>query len=275
VSTAQESGPRPPATRPPRLAAILAAYGLAFASIVLFSLLAGAVVRDLYPDVPAREVFDGLAGLIAGGIASSAGLLLTVLIVARPLAPVTLRLVPGGESGRSLGVMIVGMLALGQTLDSLAMLVGLGTQGTMETIRRALHGAVGPELFLAVLVIGVLAGTAEEVFFRGYLQSRLAERFRPGVAVVLTATAFGLLHLEWLHALLAFVLGLYLGWITERSDSALPAVVCHVINNALFTLLTALVGTIDDVGVNAALAAGCGLVFVGCTAWLRRTMIRL
>ena len=44
--------------------------------------------------------------------------------------------------------------------------------------------------------------------------------------------------------LLAFVLGLYLGAITELSGSALPAVVSHVVNNALFTVATALGGTV-------------------------------
>ncbi|OGK95135.1 MAG: hypothetical protein A3I14_11825 [Candidatus Rokubacteria bacterium RIFCSPLOWO2_02_FULL_73_56] len=264
-------GPARPAPAPPtRLWTVLAAYVLAFATIVLLSLLAGAILRDLYPDLPDREVFGGLAGLLAGGVASSAGLALTVAVVTRPLTPAALRLLPGRETGRALAVMVVGMLALGQALDSLTMLMGLGQQGTMVAIRKALEGAVGPELFLAVLVIGVLAGTAEELFFRGYMQTRLAERLRPALAVVATSAAFGLLHLEWLHALLAFLLGLYLGWITELSGSALPAIVCHVINNALFTLLTALFGALEGGGVNAALLAACGLVFVGCIVWLRR-----
>ena len=43
------------------------------------------------------------------------------------------------------------------------------------------------------------------------------------------------------------------------------------INNALFTLLTALFGAVEGAGANAALLAASGLVFVGCIAWLRRT----
>src|SRR5207245_4103752 len=80
----------------------------------------------------------------------------------------------------------------------------------------------------------------------------------------------GLLHLEWIHALLAFVLGLYLGWITEVAGSALPAIACHVINNALFTMLAALVGTVGGAGPNAALLVTSGCVFVGSVVWLRR-----
>ena len=271
MSAAAATPPPAPGGLRERLWPVFAAYVLAFVTIVLFSIVAAGVVRSLYPDVPEPQVFDGLPGLLAGGIASSAGLLVTVLAVARPFEPAGLRLLPGVESGRALVVMLVGMLALGQALDSLTVLAGLGQHGTLVAIRKALEGAVGPELFLAVLVIGVLAGTAEEAFFRGYMQTRLAARLRPAAAVVLTSAAFGLLHLEWLHALLAFLLGLYLGWITELSGSALPAIACHVINNALFTLLTALFGAVEGAGANAALLAASGLVFVGCIAWLRRT----
>lgn len=239
------------------------------------SLVAASILKNLYPDTPDRALFDGLPGLIAGGAASSAALILTVLAFNRPLEPLLLRLTPGWESGRMLFVMVVGMLTLGQTLDSLTLLVGLGQKSAMVAIRNALSGAVGPELFLAVVVIGVLAGSAEEIFFRGYMQTRLGQRLRPVVAVLVTSVAFGLLHLEPIHAALAFVLGLYLGWITELAGSALPAITCHVINNAVFTVLTALFGTVEAAGPNAILFAASALVFAWSLLWLRRARLRL
>jgi membrane protease YdiL (CAAX protease family) len=258
------------AERPPVWPVFLA-YAAAFAAIVVFSIFAAAAVRTLYPDLPEATLFEGLPGLLAGGIASSTGLLVTTLIANQGAPLAGLRLVPGHETGRGLAVMVIGMLALGQALDSLTMLAGLGQQGTMMVIRKALAQATGPDLFLAVLVIGVLAGSAEEVFFRAYMQTRLGQRLRPRAAVVVASVCFGVLHLEWLHAVLAFALGLYLGWITELAGSALPAVTCHVINNALFTILTALWGTLDGFALNAGLAAVSSLAFVGCVAWLRHS----
>ena len=257
------------AERPP-LWPVFVAYVGAFAAIVVLSVLGAGVVRALYPDLPEQAVFEGLPGLLAGGIASSTGLLMTVLIASRGARLAGLRLVPGRETGRTLVIMAIGTLALGQTLDSLIMLAGLGQQGTMVVIRRALAGAEGPDLFLAVVVIGVLAGTAEEAFFRAYMQTRLGERLPPAAAVLIASMCFGVLHLEWLHAGLAFALGLYLGWITELAGSALPAVVCHVINNVLFTILTVAWGTLEGVALNAGLTAVCALAFAGCVVWLRR-----
>jgi membrane protease YdiL (CAAX protease family) len=249
---------------------VFAAYLLAIVSILGFSLVAAVMLRAAYPDLSEREVFDGLPALLVGGMASSAALMVTLFIVARPLDPARLRLVPGRETGGPLAAMIVGTLALGQILDSATILAGLANRGAMAVIRRAIEGAAGSELFAAVVVIGVLAGSAEEVFFRGYMQTRLRERWSPAGAVLATSVAFGLLHLEWLHAVLALGLGLWLGFITEQSGSALPAVAAHVINNIIFTVLTATVGTLQDRALNIALLTGAAVILVGCALWIRR-----
>ena len=254
----------------PRVWPVLVAYLLAFVSIVSFSLVAALLLRAAFPELSEREVFDGLPGILASAMASAVALVVTLLIVSRPVDPVRLRLVPGRETGSQLAAMILGTLALAQVLDSATVLAGLSNRGAMAVIRRAIETATGPDLFAAVVVIGVLAGSAEEVFFRGYMQGRLRERFSPAVAVVATSVAFALLHLEWIHAGMALILGLWLGFVTEQAGSALPAVASHVINNGLFTLLTALLGNVDDRAINMALLAAASVVFVGCAFWVRR-----
>jgi len=254
----------------PRVWPVFAAYLLAFIAIVGFSVVAAVMLRAAFPGLSEREVFDGLPGLLAGGVASSTALLVTVLVVARPVEPVRLRLVPGRETGDQLAAMILGTLALGQALDSATMLAGLGNRGAMAIIRRALEGTAGSELFAAVVVIGILAGSAEEVFFRGYMQTRLGERWPAAVAVVVTSLAFGLLHLEWIHAALAVGLGLWLGFITARAGSALPAMAAHVINNVVFTVLTATLGTIHERAINMGLLATSTVIFGGCLFWISR-----
>jgi len=256
---------------PPVWPAFLA-YVLAIVAILACSVVAAAVLQDLYPELDPAALFDTLPGLLAGALAASTALVLTVLIAARPLDPARLRLRPGRETGAQLVVIILGVLALGQALDALTMLAGLGERGTLAIVRRALAHARGPELFAAVLIIGVVAGAAEELFFRAYLLGRLAERWPPAAAVTVSSLAFGLLHVEWLHALLAFALGLYLGFVTVRAGSALPAMAAHVVNNVLFTVLTAVAGPVTEPGVNAALGGGAALVFAACVAWLHRVL---
>lgn len=254
---------------PSRVWGVLTVYLLAFVGVVLCSLVAAVALKAAYPELPDRELFDGLPGLLAGGLASSTALGLTVASVTRPLGAQALRLRPGRETGRDLLAAVVGTLALGQALDSLTMLAGLGQHGSMAVIRRALEGAGGPDLFGAVVVIGVLAGAAEEVFFRGWMQTRLREHWPPARAIAVTSLAFGLMHLEWLHAVLAVVLSVWLGFVTEQTGSALPAVSAHVINNSVFTLLTATAGAVTGVEANVVLLLGSGAVFLGCLLRLR------
>lgn len=249
---------------------VFVAYVLAFVAIVAFTVVAAVALRGLYPDLADAELFNGLPGLLAGGIASSVALGTTVLCVSRPVDLSRLRLRPGRETGRDLVAIVAGTLTLGQALDSLTMLVGLGQRGSMAVIRQALEGVGGPDLFAAVLVIGIMAGAAEEVFFRGYMQTRLREAWPPTLAIGVTALAFALLHLEWLHTLLALILGLWLGFVTERLGSALPAVAAHVINNTVFTVLTATLGSITAFGPNVGLALGCAVAFAVCVVFLAR-----
>lgn len=253
----------------PRLWPVFVVYVAAFVGIVAASLLAAFVVSDLYPDRSPRAVLEGLPGLIAGGLAASSVLALTVLAVARPFQPAALRLLPGRERGRDLAAMVVATLALGQALDSASVLTGMANHGAMAMIRNALYGVTGPDLFNAVLVIGVIAGAAEELFFRGYMQTQLRARWPAWAAALTSAACFGLLHLEWRHAILAFVLGLYFGAITEMTGSVLPAMVCHIVNNVLFTVVTALFGIVGDAQSNVVLLLFGVSVFAACVTWLR------
>ena len=247
-------------------------YLAAIAGIVSASGLVIVALVAVYPDVPERALLGSLPGLLAGSLAASTALALTLLVVVRPPSPAALRLVPGRETGRSLAVMVVGMIALGQALDSAIMLAGLSDTGSIATIRHALEGVVGPELVAAIIVIGVVAGVVEEAFFRGYMQTRLRQHWRAPAAILASSVCFAVLHVDvsGVHILLALLLSLYVGFVAEVSGSALPAIVCHVANNTVSTLQTALglgVASRDD---NVVLIVGSAVTVTACVVWLAR-----
>jgi membrane protease YdiL (CAAX protease family) len=252
---------------------VFATYLAAVAGIFATTGVAIEVLRSVYPDVPEATLVRTLPGLLAGSLAASAGLLLTLLLVVRPVDPARLRLLPGWETGPTLLVATLGLLALGQALDSLTVLAHVDDRGSLQLIRQLLEGTTGPDLFGAVVVLGVVAGGAEEIFFRGYMQSRLREHWRPAAAILAASASFAALHVDIsaVHMVLAFALGLYLGFVAETTGSTLPCIVCHVVNNVVYTLQTALGITIVGRDVNAIAAAVSALVFVGCVLWIRRT----
>ena len=256
---------------PPPVWAVLLTFVIAAFAVLVTSMFAGLLLHSLDPDVPPAEALQGLRGLIAGGLASSTALVFTLAMATRGLTLARLRLLPGRETGVDLVAAIVGVLALGQALDSGTTLAGLAEHGSMSIIRKALYGASGPDLFLTVVTIGVVAGAAEEVFFRGYMQSMLRERWRPWLAILVTSACFGALHLDIVHSPLATLLGVYLGFVAERTGSALPAVACHVVNNGVYIVLTAVGGSFAGRDVNLALGISGAVVFVGCVAWFVRS----
>ncbi len=87
---------------------------------------------------------------------------------------------------------------------------------------------------LALLVVALMAGVGEEALFRGVLQPALAGSLPAWVAVALTALLFGLVH--WVtptYALLAALVGGYLGALAVYTGNLLVPIVTHALYDAV------------------------------------------
>jgi membrane protease YdiL (CAAX protease family) len=234
------------------IASTLLVYLVAFAAVfgTQFAAVVALMSRRVGTFDPGR---DGLAALLVSVPASSLALIAIAWLAAGRPRREGLRLLPGRASARVIVVMIVGVLALSQALESLAILLGVGPGANLDWIAGALAGAGPVSLLLAVLVIGGLAPVGEELFFRGFMLTRLRRVWSAGPAILLTAIAFGVIHGEWVHGVLATGIGIYLGLVTERSGSVVPAVICHVANNTASVLLSAAIGSAPGRGMNVVL----------------------
>ncbi len=94
------------------------------------------------------------------------------------------------------------------------------------------HGAVfGVWLALGAIILGPIA---EEVFWRGYVQSTMTILIGDEVATLAQAVLFGLLHLsgtlDVVHAgLMGFIFGIW----CSRRRTLIPVIAVHVIQNAM------------------------------------------
>ncbi len=81
------------------------------------------------------------------------------------------------------------------------------------------------------LIYGVIvAPFTEELLMRGFVQknlSRVSQRF----GIVMTAFLFGLWHENVAQFVLAFVGGLFFGYIAAKHDSLMPSMICHMAVN--------------------------------------------
>ena len=114
---------------------------------------------------------------------------------------------------------------------------------------------------IPALSITVAAPLAEELMFRGVIQTRLERAMPVWAAVVLQAVLFGVVHGTPIQMAYAFLLGLAFGFLRSRTGSILPGIAAHAAFNAMNDPL-GIFG--DAAGSWYALAVMAAVCAVGC-----------
>jgi membrane protease YdiL (CAAX protease family) len=136
------------------------------------------------------------------------------------------------------------------------------------------------DYLMVILILAVFPGFAEEVFFRGFLLNSFRQGYGIGVSILATAILFAAVHMNLTQAVPAFLVGIYLGWMSHRYHSILPGIVAHTLNNAIFLILlnSGMVDQIFSEGypIWILLLAGMGIVIslwavLRMNTYLRRT----
>lgn len=131
---------------------------------------------------------------------------------------------------------------------------------------------------LGIFSIVVLAPIVEELLFRGAIQGHLMRIWKnPKWAILTSSLIFGIVHGNPVQIPFAIVTGLVLGWIYYRTNSLLPGMLMHFINNGLSVVLYYLSGKTDSsmcelLGNGGALCLAMGgvLVSVMCIGYIHR-----
>lgn len=82
------------------------------------------------------------------------------------------------------------------------------------------------------LLLFFLVGPSEEIFWRGFVQRRLSERFSVQSALLVTTAIYALVHIWTLNIMLilaAAVVGLFWGWLYQREHSLLSVMLSHAL----------------------------------------------
>ena len=126
---------------------------------------------------------------------------------------------------------------------------GLGEFGVLSS-RSGLLEATRSYAILGILLMHILlVGVPEEIFYRGFIQTRLQNRWGPGISigggtigmgVVLTSVLFALGHfvIEFNpNRLIVFFPSLLFGWMKNRVGTVGSVAVFHGLCNVLLNLL--------------------------------------
>lgn len=170
-------------------------------------------------------------------------------------------------------------------LGIVALVVGLRVANRLVVLPQQqlpdLTGIPGVTVLCLVLISAPFAGVVEEAAFRGYMQSPIEQRYGLPVAILITGTAFALVHLDFTLILWPYyvaVAAIY-GTVTSLTNSILPAAVLHTSGNIYSNVDLWLHGQAEwqtpggppaliwNTGTDASFWASCiALLAVGATA---------
>ena len=130
-----------------------------------------------------------------------------------------------------------GVLCVGLTfgLNMLFMLLG--------ALRVESYQASADELYAGpfaagLLIFGLLSPVAEELLFRGVIQNCFRRKFRPGIAIMVSALIFGVYHGNVVQVLYATLMGLVIACFYEYYGNFAAPLLFHIGANVVAYLLT-------------------------------------
>jgi membrane protease YdiL (CAAX protease family) len=103
-----------------------------------------------------------------------------------------------------------------------------------------------PASIVAFVILGIaVAPLTEEIMFRGFLYTVLADLYGPRLALPVTSLAFAGMHFQqlwgnWPAVFLILVVGYIFTIVRQRSNSLIPSIIMHTAYNAMIFGVSAL-----------------------------------
>ena len=92
--------------------------------------------------------------------------------------------------------------------------------------------------FIIIVTTAILAPIVEEMLFRGYLQKVLEDSWGDITkSILVTSLFFALIHLNPYWIVQIYILGMLLGYLSWRTNSILPGIILHGLNNGFAVAL--------------------------------------
>jgi membrane protease YdiL (CAAX protease family) len=275
--------PLPPAPRPPRVWTVFVVYLLAV-FVALFLQVIAVFVLALWLLATGTDASQLQTELVAQ-LTQPVPFLLTTLPVQLSIALAAI--VPACLSPESFrrrlrlvkpalpawGYLVVALGSAGPFAVGLALAYALTQVTPADKNVEMIYANMTWEAALPFLLfISLAPGFSEELLFRGYMQTRLEQRWPVWLAILVASALFALLHLMPQAVVFAFPLGLWFGLLAWRTGSVFPGMVCHAFVNGAWNVLQlgSRLGVLPEEPPLPVLVAS-GVLGVGCfllSCWL-------
>lgn len=91
--------------------------------------------------------------------------------------------------------------------------------------------------WLGIVCISVLGPILEELLFRGAITKVLLRKYSPVKAILISGLIFGVFHINPAQVVSASLVGFFLAWLYYKTQSLIPCILIHILNNSLSVYL--------------------------------------
>ncbi len=161
-------------------------------------------------------------------------------------------------------LLVLGTPVLQVAAFVLVHLSGLEPSPQLERLQELLGRSTGATAVLFTLLATIVPAFCEELFFRGYVQPRLAARFGPLVAVLVSGLVFALYHGDPLQVITVIPPGLWFAYLAWRARSTFVPMAAHLVFNAMGVGIARLPLNAASAGEPPELAPWSAVIVVGC-----------
>ena len=105
----------------------------------------------------------------------------------------------------------------------------------IENSGGSIDAGSNPNILIYFLTVAILPAFAEEFAFRGIVMGTLRP-YSEGLAILISSAAFALMHGNFVQLPFTFCCGLVFAFIDIKTNSLLPSIIVHFLNNGLSVL---------------------------------------
>lgn len=200
--------------------------------------------------------------IVPGQLVFLACALIPATLSREPLAR-RLGLVPARAGPGTIVLVLCGTMGVQGLISIASPLLGEPSEDLMR-LWHMLSRPSGIFAAFVVLLFSLMPGCCEELFFRGYVQTRLCRSWPPWIAIGLTSLVFAAAHIDPQHVIAVFPLAIWLGVVAWRSGSVWMSMACHFVNNFVGIVASRCIGEPEsgDLPRGAALYVVTGVLCV-------------
>lgn len=121
-------------------------------------------------------------------------------------------------------------------------------------------GLIGSIIYF--VAIAIIPPIIEEFIFRGAILGILQNKFGDALAIIVSGALFGLMHANFVQTPVTFLTGLILGYLTVKTNSIIPSIILHCLNNSIAVISEFVIKAINDDAISSLFEASLMLAFV-------------